>query len=196
MSKAARLRRKQAKARKAKTALRKRGPRSTPSRIGAALKAAWSGLSNAWKVFVAIVVLLAAGAQVYFSTWRMSVSPGETLKASDPFTTIFVLHNEGQFPMYDIRFGCLVNAVNYPNDFTVKETLIYAPSLVVNRLDANARTSTLCDLGVQAGDPQKVDLTVLISYRPSFFPFSRSANFRFVAIPNDRGGFSWTPMGE
>jgi hypothetical protein len=196
MSKAARLRRKRAKARKAKIGARRRSRQHRQSKIEAWTKAVWYGFRTTWGAIVAIIVLLAGGAQIYFSTWRMSVTPGETLKTSDPFTTMFVLHNEGQFAMYDVTFGCLLNDVVYPNRTRAMENYVTDEPYNVSMLEANARTSTPCYLPLLPTPPLSVELTVIVSYRPSFFPFHRTSQFRFLARPNDRGGFSWTPMGK
>jgi hypothetical protein len=126
----------------------------------------------------------------------MSVMPGETLRVSNPFTTIFVLHNEGQFPMYEIDFDCTANDVQYANDVRAINNSGMASPHTVARLEANARTSTPCYLPLSFGKPLVVEVTVSVSYRPSFFPFKRTAKFRFVARPNDRGGYSWMPMSQ
>lgn len=119
----------------------------------------------------------------------MSVTPGETLRTSNPFTTVFVLHNEGQFPMYGIDFDCTANNVLYANNVRAINNTGKASPFTVPRLEANAKTSTPCYLPIDLGKPLMAEVTVSVSYRPSFFPFRRTARFRFIARPNDRGGY-------
>ena len=95
-----------------------------------------------WGAFLAVIVVLAAGAEIYFSTWRMSVTPGESLSASNPFSTMFVLHNEGQFAMHNINFSCVANKVVYPKNIRFTENIGSAEPFTVTRLEANVRTST------------------------------------------------------
>ncbi|HKV36587.1 MAG TPA: hypothetical protein VJP89_19755 [Pyrinomonadaceae bacterium] len=151
-------------------------------------------LLSGWKGIVGIVVLLAAVAQIYFSTWRMSVSPGETLKASDPLATMFVLHNEGQFAVHDIKFLCFLNRISYLDGTIVEYSMGNNAEFNVLRLDGNGKTSTPCYVPVKA-QPVSADVTIIVSYRPSFYPFEKHQNFRFVAQWKDEGGFVWVPMG-
>ena len=177
----------------------KRKARNALSRIRLACRVVWRYLLRpTQRAVVGIIILLAAGSEIYYSTWRMSVTPGETLKASDPFTTIFVLHNEGQFSMYDIEFGCLVHDVLYPNQkgIPVSQVSAHMPSKSFNvpQLEANGRTSTPCWMPALLTAPESVDISILVSYRPGFSPFRRRNAFRFIARPNDKGGYSLTPM--
>ena len=113
MSKAGRAKRKQAEARKARSLAQQQSQRYRMSKWLRSLKIVRRGAWAIWVVVIAIVALLANLAQIYFSAWRMSVTPGEARNQSDPFSTMFVFHNEGQFPMHDITFSCKAHAIGY-----------------------------------------------------------------------------------
>lgn len=194
MSKAGRGKRKQAKARKARPLTRQQRQRHRLSRWLRGLNIVRRSVWVTWVVVFAIAALLASFAQIYFSTWRISVSPGETLKEFDPFATMFILNNEGQFAINDVKFLCILNHVSYPNDLRIDQSAGDDAEFNVPVLEANAKTSTPCYLPVSFGPPSVVDVTITVSYRPSFYPFRKVGYFRFVAQRKDNGSYLWVPM--
>ncbi len=198
MSKASRLRRKRAKARRLRSPVPRRGRGRRRAKILAAIKAVWYGVSTAWKVVLAILFVLAALSEIYFSTWRLSVTPGQTLKEINPMATMFILRNEGQFSIYDIEFSCWLNSVKWENDVSIEQGRGSTDAFNIRELEGNAETSSPCFISMY--NPHRavsVDVTLVVSYRPSFYPFHKERQFRFIAWPNEPGkGYSWTPMSK
>lgn len=197
MSKASRTRHKRAKVRKVQIEARRRLPQSKRARILAALKAGWHGVAWAWKVLGVGLVLLGAMATLYFFTWRLSVTPGGSLKDKDPFKTMFILQNDGQFPVYDVTFSCFTNAVKYPNSISVEEHQETYETFDIPKLEANAQTSAPCSFDVHI--PFAVitaDISLTIKYRPSFYPFYKTQHFRFLAARKDDGSYLWSPIAK
>jgi hypothetical protein len=149
-------------------------------------------MSLTWKVTIAISAALGLVSQVYFFTWRLSVAPGPTLKDSNPFTSMFVLQNDGQFSLYAIQFSCTSNTVKTANHIQFERMLGSTQSYDVAELAANDRTSTPCFVGYESSGPVlSADITLNVSYRPSFSPFRRSKHFRFTATRKDDGTYAW-----
>lgn len=150
-----------------------------------------------WKVLGAILVILTAVSQFYFFSSRLSVEPGATLKASDPFTTIFTLHNEGQFSVYDVQFECSIDEVLYPNNITAQDNVVTTDAFDIPELASNAKTSSPCYFPIEVSfDIITVTVSLRISYRPSFYPLRRTETFTFTGKPKTDGGYAWIPLAR
>lgn len=149
-----------------------------------------------WKVFGVMLVLLGGVSQVYFFMWRLSLTPGDTLKDSDPFAVTFVLHNEGQFPVYDVRFICTVNSAK-GNRVTLEEMSMERRQLSVPELKANSRTSFPCQIPVAFSPApiiESVDLTLSVSYIPKFYLYRIDDRFDYIGSRKDDGSYAWIPI--
>jgi len=161
------------------------------------LKRAWKAVSLGWKILGVASLVLGAVSLFYFFTWRISITPGATLKNSDPFATMFILQNDGQFSIYDIEFSCVLNDVKYGNNVELSKILSHIGTFNVPILDANAKTSTPCYLSFGTSHPaMRADVTLFVSYRPSFYPFRRTKSFRYFATLKDDNTYAWIPMAE
>lgn len=197
MSKASRTKRKGAKARKARIEAQRQLPQGKRAGILAALKVGWHGVAWAWKFVAFALVLLGAVATVYFFTWRLSVTPGVTLKDSDPFKTMFILQNDGQFPVYDVEFSCLTNFVKYPKGNKVTQLYERSETFDIPKLGANEKTSTPCLFDVYVYlPPITADISLTVKYRPGFYPFHKTQHFRFLAARRDDGSYVWMPIAK
>jgi len=45
------------------------------------------------------------------------------LKESDPFSTIFTVHNDGDFAIYDLEFFCLIDRAEYNGPNLVRDVI-------------------------------------------------------------------------
>jgi len=68
----------------------------------------------------------------------------------------------------------------------------------VPQLGPNAKTSAPCSFSVRfiGGSFEYVDVSLVVSYKPSFYPFRRSEEFRYVARRRSDGTYAWTPMAQ
>ena len=194
MSKAARARRKRAKARKARIEVRKRSRANNLTTVRVILSRAWRSVIVVWKVVGVILVLLGAVSTIYFFTWRLRVTPGTTIKDSDPFATMFILENEGEFPLYDIKFSCLTHFAETSKQQEAADILGHVDTFNVTELDGHKQTSSPCIVGIKTSDVfTYVNVSLRISYRPSFLPFRRTATYRYEARRKEDGTYAWTP---
>jgi hypothetical protein len=178
--KADRDRRKQAKARRAQIAAQKRARVDKRGRRLNLLKRAWRGVSLVWKVLGVILVLLGAVSTFYFYAARVSVTPGATVNDANPFATMFVLHNEGAFPIYNLKFGCRINKAESSARVAVIANSESRSGFTLRQLDANARTSSQCHPMVSLNAQyDSADVSITASYRPSFSLFRKTQYFRF-----------------
>jgi len=198
MSKAGRLKHKRAKARRKPRLRRNQSPPSTKRRILRGLTRAWDGVSLVWKIAGIAFVILGGVSTLYFFTVRLSVTPRETLNETDPFTTVFVLQNDGQLPVYDVTFVCLENRVTFTDGNSIENTAVSTPFFNVPVLGANAKTSAQCHPANRFGvhPVLNADIGLSISYRPSFFPFHRVQVFHYTALPTSNHTWAWVETAK
>lgn len=197
MTRASRKRRTQAKARKARIEAQSQLRQGTRANTIAGLKVAWRGIAWGWKALGVTLVVLGAVSQAYFFIWRVSVAPSETLPQSDPVINMFILKNEGQFSINSVEFGCVINRAEYEDNLVFTENLVGIDEFNVPYLDGSGETSAACYLPGKIYPKLKtLILTVVVSYRPSFFPFRREKRFTFLARPKEDGSFVWYPMAK
>lgn len=196
MSKASRQRRKRAKVRKARIEAQRQSQQGSTRLKGLKRLAltAWHGVFLAWKIIVVLLLLLGAVSQIYFFIWRLTVTPGQTLKESDPFATMFILENTGEFSIYDVQFDCVAHNIEYAEGVSITDSLFSTRQFDVLELHSHDKTSSPCYLGaMKFRQPVlKADVLLTVSYRPSFSPFHTWKQFHYLAVRRDDGTYLWT----
>ena len=109
-----------------------------------------------------------------------------------------MLVNEGYLSIYSVEFGCRPNLFRFSNGIvmdggglvthrhpampeiqpTEKETLDCQP---LNMLQAEAPL-------------EKADLGISVTFRPSFWPWKVTEEYRFITVRGHDGKLHWTPV--
>jgi hypothetical protein len=140
---------------------------------------------------------------LYFNA-RISVTPGPILKTddpfiADPFTTTFTLSNDGPFSIYDLEFSCLHNRVDV-NDPTGPVSMINTRgtdevnnyNVKVKEVRASEKTTTACYF--PPWNVRAADVSIEVTYRPSFSFWRKTQLFRFVTKIQSDGSYQWLPL--
>lgn len=161
--------------------------------IPRSVKTFWKGVSWTWKVAgLAFAVLGMISTLGYFRA-RVSVTPGQTLKDSDPFATMFTLQNEGEFTLYNVKFSCLIDTSGFENrTYKVAGNFANDPSFDVPELASGVKTNAPCYAGFDLNSPvTHADATLIVSYRPSFYPFRKTSQFHYRAYQKPDKSYAW-----
>jgi hypothetical protein len=158
--------------------------------------------SASWKILAGAGTILGLLTAILFFTARVSVMPGPILKISDPFiadpfTATFTLSNEGAFSIYDLHFSCIHNRI-VVNDATGLVTVGNTRGIdEVNNYDvkevrASEKTTTTCYF--PPWSVRKADVSIEVTYRPSFSLWRKTQLFRFVTELQNDGSYQWLPL--
>jgi hypothetical protein len=101
---------------------------------------------------------------------RLSVTPGVTLKSSDPFASYFSL--------YSVQFQCRANDVTYARETRLMNILGHADAFNVPELRANEKTTTSCYIRMTTGKRlESADISVMVSISPALFLGEEPSDF-------------------
>lgn len=164
------------------------------------LKIAWS---NFWALVLAGLALV--GGYALFRP-HVSIEPQIALNPVDPYTTQFNLKNENTlFDIYNVNAVCWPRNMESGNGFS-----IVSPAPLVNvhheikLLEAGASSTVDCPpvmggIGRWSGVVNQADLEILVSYRQSWWPFTREERYPFSSRRDSQGAVHWvhtTPFEE
>ena len=152
-------------------------------------KQVWSGVG-----VVAILLGLLQG--VFWLLPEVSVNPESPLNP-DPFSAPFVVQNSGQFSVHNVDVSCYTNTVVIPGQRMSERNLVWSNGMPpLPQLEPGEKTTIHCarEGAVEYSSPiTYADVSLIISYRPSFAWFSRSKQIRFQTRPQSDGRLRWEP---
>lgn len=123
------------------------------------------------------LVVLATVASAWTLIPRLSVSTNGSLRASDPFGTVFVLSNDGLFPIRHVSALCRLDTFTIVDTgSTMAGTSLGTPEAINMEILSPSKKLTLpCSHSIIHGYKHfKGDMTIEVSYQPEFLPFKTS----------------------
>lgn len=151
--------------------------------------------SSLWKV---AVFLVGIGGGYWGLRPHVTVAYKDELRKGDPFSVPFEITNAGHFSVYSVRTACETNHVlsENRNVFLGGETADLAA--VDDEIEPGVSSTHFCDLEPQPpGLPYPVYketvITLRVSFRPSFWPWTVSKPFRFRGYKGDDKDMHWRP---
>ncbi|HEX7316420.1 MAG TPA: hypothetical protein VF297_21130 [Pyrinomonadaceae bacterium] len=134
------------------------------------------------------------GINVYFSS-RLTVSSASPLNLSDPFSTFFIVSNDGALAVYDVRFWCKYNHIKYAAIAEFKEGGSFDVTRDVGKIEAGDKASVPCiPPGYVKAPLTKADVSIGVSFQPSFIPWRIQRGFRFVGERDPDDVLHWFPQ--
>lgn len=128
-----------------------------------------------------------------YAAWRLSVSPTTPLKPSDPFSTPFVIKNEGLFSIHSVTFKCYITKVLYENNSSSSDNT-YDNDKVIGTLPAGKSVTVPCarSAGVLFQNPLiGAEERLIISFQPAFSFWTTTIQHTFVTVKEADGNFRW-----
>lgn len=126
---------------------------------------------------------------------RLSVSQDRPLDVNNPFSTPFVVSNDGPLGINDLRFSCFFfNLENTAGGgLTNVETNMFLGS---KRMEPGERATVPCDTMplVLPGPFVSADIAVKVSFRPDFVWRRKPRAFRFITYHASDGHLYWYPQ--
>jgi len=157
------------------------------------------------KVFSCILVILSIWS-VFLTTWvvfnpNVSVEPSVLLDPNNPAYTVFTVHNQGYFNIYDVKFSCSIKYLKLPGNIHVVGLGEYTnsfsdPKQVATVIAAGKKYSELLPLtGMKHNKIENADIAIVLSFRTTkWFPWQRKTLHRFVATKGKDKKWYWLPQ--
>jgi hypothetical protein len=149
-----------------------------------------------WKFVVVLSVIVGLIAALLTFLPRLSMSSSESLDPSTPFSTPFVVSNDGLLSINDVTCYCLIRRVVIADrgDITVSNNIVYSDSLPVPNLAPGEKTTVSCP-PLLPSEPRitRADMDIVLRFRPYGLPWYREKAFRFTTeIASDKR-LHWYP---
>lgn len=144
------------------------------------------------------VGILASFVGIY-SFWvpRLSVSVLTALEPSAPLSTQFAISNDGYLAIYDVTFVCGVEQLKFKAGSGIERIGFTNPKLVEKRIGPSKKATVTCDWLINRDAPiSKGDISIIVTFRPSWYPLQKNESFRFITVEASDGTLHWIPKPE
>jgi hypothetical protein len=133
---------------------------------------------------------------------RISVSQSQPLDVNEPFSTPFIVSNDGPLPLMNVRFACAINALrdSKGDNVTVGNQKglgpeITVPQLISDEISPGERSTVPCANPFRFPTPlASGDVAIVVRFRIgyTFLPSKRIS--RFVTFKATDGHLYWYPQ--
>ena len=144
-----------------------------------------------------LIVLSLGLASSYLSLLpRITVVEGVPLNSADPFSTPFVVSNDGPLGVSSFDFDCIVENLTAKGGNNVQETHVTGPKLRTSRMEVGERAMAFCPLNsaIEVGPIQSASIKMSASFRPDWVFWRDTRRFRFATIADPNGTLRWMPV--
>ena len=128
---------------------------------------------------------------------KLTVMPSDRLDPDDPFSTIFLVSNDGVLPVHSVEFSCVGDYVKYPNDIELfrNTSIEYTP--IRETIDAGDKVPVPCPaagiIAASKDEPvRKAGITLKVMYRPDWWWSSHEKKeFHFIGLIDRNDTVHW-----
>ena len=126
---------------------------------------------------------------------KVTVVQSDPLNWADPFTTQFVISNDGPLGINRFEAKCGITYVKYKNGAVVKGGgSIVSADMFKPRLEVGEKGTVSCPLTqLFGGDIAGADISIRVTFRPDFTWAYPSRSYRFVTMTDSSGRLHWYP---
>lgn len=134
---------------------------------------------------------------------RITITQNQALDTSDPFSTPFVVSNDGPLGINDVKFVCWLQHVTLANNGDIGGFGTSSPALdIPDGMEVGEKTTLPCVFsnlfvskdGTSAGNlVTYADIVIKASFRPDFALWHLHRNTRFKTVKGSDGRLYWYP---
>jgi hypothetical protein len=139
---------------------------------------------------IATVATLVIGAYAFYP--RISVLPDMPLDTANAFSAPFVISNVGRLEIFDVRCICVVNRLVDVSRNILTDIQSSNPSMTARSIKPEEAKTVICPIGIPPRMVREASILIRVSFRPSFWPFKQTDQFRFDALRESNGQVRWT----
>jgi hypothetical protein len=153
----------------------------------------WEKVKKIWIFFVVLATLIGIIGFIQFEP-KIDVSTVEPFEPNNPFSTPFIITNQGLLSVSQIESGCDVIKIQASHNSSMSDNKIIGMP-IIPLLKSGGKETTFCP-EVAAFSPdmyEKAELEIKINFRAWWYPINQLRNFRFIGTKNTKGEFKWIP---
>lgn len=180
--------------------LKTKGPQPRANRqqekpvLSATVSLAKNLSKRVWQIFGGIALVVGFVAIFYP---RISVSPSSSLDPQSPLLTPFVISNDGNIDLTDIKYMLGMRNIKFVDgreftgetNFTSRFT---GPNNTIAKLSVGEKSTILSPLQFNPGGAVDfADVAIVVGFKPSFLPIKMEKVFRFITSKGNNGKLNW-----
>ena len=145
-----------------------------------------------WSGVVAFGTILGIISGAYFFAPQLSATPSTTMIESDPMSTFFLIANEGNLDLHDVSFSCRVNTATDGRGIYIAMSENNISTFRAN-FQAKGKIGLPCLAATHLERLAQADISIIIQFRPSFWPYRKKSEYRFRTQQGDHEKVYWLP---
>jgi len=127
------------------------------------------------------------------------VSQSQPLNPADPFSTPFIVADDGPLGINAIKFTCLLIDVETVHQNRFIDVGLLSEALSVDGMDPGEKATVPCVFrsffGLSPSDPiAKGNVAMVVEFRPDFVPWRIRRKSRFMTLRASDGNLYWYPQ--
>jgi hypothetical protein len=151
-------------------------------------------LGSAWKIPGGLITLFGIYTGVIGLQSRISIGTDSAIDPSNVFTAPFIVSNDGSLDLHDLSYWCLPVKVLSPSTGMTLESRGPYPeklggmqykSMAIDVLPATGKHTFTCPMPFAKTAVTFADIIISVSYRPSWWPFTRQVHKHFETPKGD-----------
>jgi hypothetical protein len=129
---------------------------------------------------------------------RVSVSPGELLRSSQPLSVPLVVSNDGVLDIHDAKLFCAIDRIVDEKHLSLEAAIAdNSDTFELGDIGSDGRATTFCVNAIGFGAPiLEAHIIVLLSFRPDFLPWRTDRHFHFRGTSGENKSFHWVPTSN
>jgi hypothetical protein len=156
-----------------------------------------------WSLIGAIALIFGVFVGYVQLAPRISVSASAPLNPSDPFSSPFVISNDGYLPIRNVQFLCRLSDVNAQPpglNLSFENISVMGPdrflgdkSQKIRDIDPGGQATTKCNLSplFPVMPIENADIAITVVYQPAFYRSQKVKDFRFITVSGSDGQLRW-----
>jgi len=147
------------------------------------------------KMLTLFLSLITLGGFLFVVYPRLSISPGESLDPYEPFSTPFVIKNDGYLPLFNVNYSVTINKMEDINHNQFENVTATVISKNIPKISPNKSTAIFIDRNVHV--PPKfikyAEIDINVTYKPYIIPYTFTENVRFKMTIKTNNEYFWLP---
>jgi hypothetical protein len=150
-----------------------------------------------WKIFGIAAVVVGFLAILYP---KISVSPATSLDMKNPLLTPFIISNDGNIPINNVRFKLGVQKISWKDGKKITlepnfSSHFLNPNDTVSELLPAEKYSVLSPLTLEGKDVVEfADIAIIVEFKPFILPIKMTRTFRFITTKSSDNKLYWYPQ--
>jgi hypothetical protein len=154
--------------------------------------------ARAWKYLGALITVFSLYTSAPALITRLSINPSSSLDPADALSTPFAVSNDGNYDLHEVKYACVYIDLTLRSGSKISTPGPYGDWLggfttnlmATDILEPTVKRNIQCPTG-GFGPITQGNIIVIVSYRPSWWPFRYQKHKHFVTARAADGSLVW-----